>query len=84
MENCFTAFVALAFGMVVGFFLFILECCSSLCKLNFSFLEAYDRGDDDLEDVDPEDIPRIVQIKDSIIKEMEEKAITTYLSRTMY
>ena len=75
LENCFTAFVALAFGMVVGFCLFILECCSRLCKLNLFFLEAYDRGDDDLEEVNPEDFPRILQIKDTVIKEKEEQAI---------
>ena len=75
LENCFTAFVALAFGMVVGFFFFILECCSRLCKLNLFFLEAYDRADDDLEDVNPEDFSRIVQIKDAVIKEKEEQAI---------
>ena len=83
LENCFTAFVALAFGMVVGFFLFILECCSSLCKLKLSLLEAYDRGDDDLEDINPEDIQRIVQIKDSIITELEEQAKFSNLIKAM-
>jgi len=36
-------------------------------RLNLYFFEAYDRGEDLLEDVDPNDVVRIVQLKDSII-----------------
>jgi hypothetical protein len=44
LDNCFTAFVALAFGMIVGFCFFVIECCSKLTKLNFYFLVNFDHS----------------------------------------
>jgi hypothetical protein len=32
IENVFTAFVALAFGMAVGAVIFVVECCSKLTR----------------------------------------------------
>ena len=79
LESCFTAFLALAFGLIVGLICFVIECCSRLSRLNFYFLEAYDRSDDLIEGLDVEDIPRIVDFKDAIIRDMEEEVISLKL-----
>ncbi len=42
-------------------------------RLNLYFFEAYDRGEDLLEDVDPNDVVRIVQLKDSIIETLSDE-----------
>ena len=79
MENCFTAFVALAFGMTVGGVFFVVECCSRITNLNFYFLEAYDRGDDGLAGIDPDDVRRVVDFKDAVIDEMNDEVATLRL-----
>ena len=80
LENCFTAFVALAFGMAVGFVFFVVECCSRICRLNFYILEAYDRGDDGgLAGINPDDVRRVVDFKDAIIDEMTDEAASLRL-----
>jgi hypothetical protein len=79
LENVISAFMVLAFGIIAGFVLFVCESCSKLTNLNFYLFEAYDRGDDELDGVDPEDVPRILEIKDSIIRDMEEQVVSLTL-----
>ena len=73
LDNCFTAFIVLGVGTAAGGVLFLCECFSRLSKLDFKFLESYDRGDKRLDDLDPDDVRAVVQIKDAIIDELAEE-----------
>jgi hypothetical protein len=68
LDNCFTAFIVLGAGMILGGLLFFCECCSRLTKLNVKLLEAYDRGDQLLDG--SSDVLESVRLKDAIIEDL--------------
>lgn len=73
MDNCFTAFIVLGGGATIGAILFVCECFSRMTNLNFKFLESYDRGDNRMDDLDPDDVRAVVDMKDAIIDELAEE-----------
>lgn len=72
MESCFTAFVALCFGMAFGLVLLVLETLNRCCKINTPLFDGYDRKDNiDVDALEPEDWRYILTLKNDSIYNLQ-------------